>query len=635
MEKEFVDGITVDAERAKDLDDAFWVEKTENEYRLTISISDVSSLIPVGSLADEAASGRGQSMYTGTTMKTGMLDSHIARGKASLLPARRRNVISLKAVYSLDGDLLSYEFLEAVLVSRSRLSYELYDSIFEQCAGPFSDMVQSATHLARLLWSKRMRDAGKIEWDSAFDPEGNLRPSMSIGALGKTVVHEFMVTVNALSTELVCDAGWPMIFRNQGPRPGGPSGRFEIVCYGHGTNATTRYGQFSSPIRRYTDLVNQRILKALMASQLCPYDIDDLAEICARSNRTAQLADTQRRSEGEFDNKGTNKTAISSLCPIGFRRFMSFQTECTDDIRAEIQRRIVGGLMYHRDFADMLFGNNGFMTAEEKCDLINRLHISNEDFQRVWIEAVNIGLISDVCSRTERHSGLWTAVISCGEIVSTRTSRDPLDARMNALRDISIRVVNGNEGYDAIHSSPTPIVISDDKVKWHLGNLCRVMGWEHPIYDVVSKGTIQRPIYRCEAKVGLDTFVYESPFVHSSSIRGAEMAAANLSLAALQPYAKKVMMRSVKHRGVHLSCLTDRNAAERPMTAVMDFCHLYNIRKRIIWLQENPAPDVGYVCQIELNADGKSISAIGSGVSRIIAMENSARETIQSITASK
>ena len=175
--RSLVNGVTVDAAKARDLDDAFWVERRlDGGFRATVSIADVASLVPIGSLDDELAFRRGLTVYEPAQgdlppQKSAMLIPQIARGQASLLPGRDRPVVSHIADFSAAGELLGFALARATLRSKAKFSYDEFEAVLA-AQGELADMARLALELAGMLWRERIALAGQPEWGAAFRPRG-------------------------------------------------------------------------------------------------------------------------------------------------------------------------------------------------------------------------------------------------------------------------------------------------------------------------------------------------------------------------------------------------------------------------------------------------------------------------------
>lgn len=627
-----VQGLTVDAGRARELDDAFWVERTPGGFRLTVSIADVASLVPAGGLDDEIAMARGLSVYEPGAPKAAMFSPQIAQGLASLLPGRERPVVAVVAEFDAGGVLVSRMATRASLCSCAKLAYETFDEIFYDRGQALSPVVDASVALAAVLWRNRVAQAGLPDWETAFDAGGALRPNIAPGQLAQTVIHEFMVEVNALSTDIVRAAAMPMVYRNQGPRAGGPTGRYEIVCHGHAALGKAAYGQFSSPIRRFTDLVNQRVLCAAVEGARPPYDLGELAYVCAASNRATQRAEclSRKMHEGEGDAPRA-APPMERLDSTGFRNLLA-QAPALDEATArEVARRADDGLLTHSDVAWLLFGADSPADDSLRCDLLHRMSANAHEAARVWECAFNeqgLPMFEGLVQRAAAEGG-WVAAAAVGRHVGDAADPDPIRARGLAVLDLAARVCR--VAMPDVPLAPGPgLRMADMLCKAKLVALCRLMSWSGPEYRIEAQGAGARHHFRGTARIGVDDFDYETPLVHASTRKGAESAAATLALTALDPYADHLLRREAIAYGIDFGMLEGGEARDRPLAVLSDFCRRYRAEQRFVWLVERPTRS-RFECVLEVVAAGTVLRARGVGSSRPEAMEDGARGAMASI----
>jgi ribonuclease R len=114
--------VTIDGEDSRDFDDAVYVERKGDNWKLVVAIADVSHYVPVGSALDQEAWNRGTSVYFPAQVIP-MLPEEISNGLCSLNPQVDRLCMVCEAIIDNDGDVLSYEFKEGIMHSAARLTY--------------------------------------------------------------------------------------------------------------------------------------------------------------------------------------------------------------------------------------------------------------------------------------------------------------------------------------------------------------------------------------------------------------------------------------------------------------------------------------------------------------------------------
>ena len=200
--------VTIDGADAKDFDDAISVERSTDGYRVWVHIADVTHYVEPGSALDKQAAYRGNSVYLPGTVAP-MLPGHLSNDVCSLRPHTERAAVTVEMEVSREGETKRYEAFRSIIVSDSRLTYEAVDA-FLRGDGPLerAEMVNTAYELSRRL---RMRAArrGKLEL-------GGREPEYVIGEDGvptgagvrrstpaRELIEELMVLANESVAKLL------------------------------------------------------------------------------------------------------------------------------------------------------------------------------------------------------------------------------------------------------------------------------------------------------------------------------------------------------------------------------------------------------------------------------------------------
>lgn len=320
--------VTIDGETAKDFDDAVSIRQEGQNYRLWVSIADVSHYVKPGCALDRDAYLRGTSVYFPDRCIP-MLPERLSNGICSLNPHVDRLTMTAEMLFDKQGKMLESAFYPSIIKSCARLTYTLVKQIIVDqdaaiCAqnSLLVPMLMEMKELALMLMSMR-KLRGSIDFDL---PE----PEIIIGLTGQTegiiraernlahqLIEEFMLAANEAVATYVTAKEIPFLYRiHENPDPGKLQ-NFQEFIYGFGyefalvnervdpkeiqrllTQAEGRpeermlnyallrcmkqaryaadnlghfglaspcYCHFTSPIRRYPDLVVHRILKATLA----------------------------------------------------------------------------------------------------------------------------------------------------------------------------------------------------------------------------------------------------------------------------------------------------------------------------------------------------------------------------------
>jgi len=220
--------VTIDGETAKDFDDAICVVKTKKGFRLFVSIADVSHFVTPGSAIDQEAYKRGTSIYfPGRVIP--MLPEKLSNNLCSLVPDEDRFTVSAILDFDRGGTLLGKRFCRSIIRSRHRFTYTTVQKILvdkdpdlRRQHKPFLTELKWAGELATVLRTKR-KNRGSIDFNLP-EPEFTLTGSGEIAAIKRTertfahqIIEEFMLVANEAVAEIFSRQTGPAIFRVHEP----------------------------------------------------------------------------------------------------------------------------------------------------------------------------------------------------------------------------------------------------------------------------------------------------------------------------------------------------------------------------------------------------------------------------------
>ena len=307
--------ITIDPDDARDFDDAIDVEKIANEgWKLGVHIADVSAYVTPNSALDREARRRGNSVYLPDRVIP-MLPERLSNGVCSLNPGVDRLTFSAFIEFGKDGRLKNARFARSVIRSAKRLTYkEAFAILQSKPNGELSRQLHTAWELASLLRRKRF-EHGSLDLDFPevkvyVDSNGKpVRLERVENDESHQLIEEFMLAANEAVARELRHRSIPTVFRvHEDPDPeklgeyrefilsfgykvGDLSHRKEVQRFlasirskpeeqalkigllkslkraryaaqplGHYGLAKANYLHFTSPIRRYSDLVVHRTL---------------------------------------------------------------------------------------------------------------------------------------------------------------------------------------------------------------------------------------------------------------------------------------------------------------------------------------------------------------------------------------
>ncbi|MFO1283158.1 MAG: ribonuclease R [Burkholderiales bacterium] len=350
--------VTIDGETAKDFDDAVWCERKGKGFRLIVAIADVSHYVADGDAIDRDARERGTSVYFPRRVIP-MLPEALSNELCSLKPAVDRLAMVADIDIAATGAIRRYRFYEAVIHSRARLTYtEVWNWLSDPAAAAGDDRAAALMpHLRALeaLWralaSARAKrgaiDFETVELSLEFDARGKIErivPSPRNDA--HRLIEECMLAANVCAADLLAEAGHPALYRvHEGPTPekleqlkaflaasalalpGGENptaldyarlldairqrpdfallqtvllrslqqAQYRPDNVGHFGLAYEAYTHFTSPIRRYPDLLVHRAIKAALAGRRYQPAGAGWAELGVATSMTERRADDASR----------------------------------------------------------------------------------------------------------------------------------------------------------------------------------------------------------------------------------------------------------------------------------------------------------------------------------------------------
>lgn len=207
--------ITIDGEDAKDLDDAIYMESRANGYRLYVHIADVSHYVKPGTALWDSALDRSSSVYL-VDRVVPMLPKNISNGICSLHPHVDRLVMTCQMDIDFKGNVVDYHVYESVIQSKRRMSYNEVnsDKDLEEVQEMVSMMLECA---AKLKYNREQ--AGSIGFDSdeskfVVDNDGNILDIFrrETGE-AEEMIEMFMVLTNQMLAQLTRYQYIPTLYR--------------------------------------------------------------------------------------------------------------------------------------------------------------------------------------------------------------------------------------------------------------------------------------------------------------------------------------------------------------------------------------------------------------------------------------
>ena len=383
--------VTIDGSDAKDFDDAVYCEPRENGWRLWVAIADVSFYVEPDTALDQEARTRGTSVYFPERVIP-MLPEALSNELCSLKPDVDRLCMVCEMFINQSGELKSYKFYDAVMRSSARLTYDevqrlLYEKDKETRA-QLEHLLQDLENLQAVYNSLRRqrKKRGAIDFDTKetlfeFDKDKKIKAILPRERFqAHMIIEECMIVANVAAAKFITRKKLPTLFRvHEEPTTGKlrdmrefleslgvgfskakkpkPSDYMAVIkkvsqrkdkhiiemmllrsmaqavyspdSIGHFGLALSLYAHFTSPIRRYPDLIIHRTIRHLLTGEnkvsfpLSQNDLVLLGEHCSMCERRADDAtrdvDAWLKCEFMLDKIGKEfDGVITSVTAFGF-----------------------------------------------------------------------------------------------------------------------------------------------------------------------------------------------------------------------------------------------------------------------------------------------------------------------------
>lgn len=361
--------VTIDGIDAKDFDDAVFAEKTDEGFHLIVAIADVAYYVRNGTALDDEAKLRGNSTYFPDRVVP-MLPEALSNDLCSLRPNEPRACLAMHMWIDRAGKLIRHKIVRGLMQSKARLTYEQVQHMQDTASGDLLPIIKPLYEAFKILDDAR-RKRGALELDLperkvVLDDEGRMIGVKQRERLeSHKLIEEFMVLANVAAAQALEARKAPCVYRVH-DRPSSdklesarefiesfglslPKGQVtqpaqlntiliqanklpyshlisDVVLrtqsqaqyspenIGHFGLALAKYAHFTSPIRRYADLIVHRSL--ISAYNLGPGGIDE-GEIAQLEETCIHISATERTSMEAERSAVTRFTASFLSSKIG------------------------------------------------------------------------------------------------------------------------------------------------------------------------------------------------------------------------------------------------------------------------------------------------------------------------------
>lgn len=430
--------ITIDGDDSRDFDDAVYCERNGDGFDLFVAIADVSHYVVKGTKLDEEALSRATSVYFPNTVIP-MLPFLLSNGLCSLNPKEERYALTVKMHISKNGTLKDYVFMNSIIESKERMTYNNVGKILEDkdelVIQRYSHIYQDILNLHSVyeVLRKNRENRGALDFDKkeskiTFNDDNSIKDVYFYERnVSHKVIEECMLAANVCAAKLLDDKKVPALFRvHEEPKDEklnalkeflktlglGLKGQekekvtphhykrllektseradFDLIQMtvlrsmaqakyqpdnnGHFGLAYESYTHFTSPIRRYPDLLVHRAIKSLIFDNIAhsniqqpvghtaiqkelsyPYTLSEMIELGEHCSMAERRADDASRDVYDALKCHFLKDHISET----FEGRISYINKSA--VFIELSRFLMEGVIYYADLPEY------FIYTEEKA----------------------------------------------------------------------------------------------------------------------------------------------------------------------------------------------------------------------------------------------------------------------------
>ena len=349
-----LDFITIDGEDAKDFDDAVYCEQHENNWKLYVAIADVAHFVENNSNIDKEAKKRGTSVYFPGYVVP-MLPEILSNNLCSLRPGEDKFTIVAEILIGNDGEIQSYKFYNALISSSARLTYNQVDKFLKnKSVIKDKNVIKNINNLFRLykILKKSREKRHAVNFDTqefSFVISKNNEITgikNNIRLESQKLIEECMIAANVASSLFIKKNKFNTLYRVHDEPTiekiedasislrnlGYNLNKTKVVNteeinkiidlsrknlddhlvtsiilramaraeytpknIGHFGLSLKSYNHFTSPIRRYPDLIVHRIIKNIIEKKESQYDFNNLENIGSLSSENERNAESAER----------------------------------------------------------------------------------------------------------------------------------------------------------------------------------------------------------------------------------------------------------------------------------------------------------------------------------------------------
>ncbi|QUY40388.1 RNB domain-containing ribonuclease [Acaryochloris marina] len=546
-----VHGITIDGPTSRDLDDAIWIEPTDSGAVFSIHIADVSELIEIDSSLDQVAIERTTTRYF-SKGNAPMLPRPLSEDKLSLLECQKRPTLTIQVTLDAKAQIMDMEIFESWLTSQKRFTYA--EASQPDAHPAFQKTLEMAHQWALHLYRNRLTSGAIGATQTAQGQWLTEEGSLVQGERHRShiLIQEFMILANRAVAQWLAAQDIPALYRNHTARAIAPDretmnqtlltlgsnaairqrlyswmnrAEYGPALIGHFALNLPAYCHFTSPIRRLADLINHRIVKAVLKQKEVPYTVPDLEQL---GQHIAQVRREDEKETSEYFKAVHQKVyqdqlqtpeELGRLSSKEFTRLVKYAAENQDFERlhselvsrlesekltvqdlyllmfqgsdSELQQQVIQHLTHHvQDAASVI---SVASSQEKDWEEFEYIEVGDSTPFTVWLEVKQSGeslttVHPAVHSRKQyaRHQAclLWleaylgSSLFHPKERVQPPVPEPQLSSKSSSSSKVSLS--------KAIHAALVKPLSGGQNFVGMLMDVCQRLRWENPEYEMDS-----------------------------------------------------------------------------------------------------------------------------------------------------
>ena len=659
-----VTGFAIDGPYSKDLDDAILLRKEGNGYVVVVSIADVSHTVIRDSDIDLRAKDLAFTRYFAQGNRP-MLPRRLSEDLLSLLPKSDRDVVVFEIRLNDVFEVTDVKIELGRFRAPHRFTHKQVDEILENKNHARHSEWMMYYKFAESLLNRRRTSGAMVIYDLSVglytNEEGQvLKKAPGLYFRPQVIVQEFMILVNQKATEYLTNAGVPLLYRNHalliandgeenilrklyGSAAEGLTAealtelnarmrtlvgraRYEASCKGHVGLNLPAYAHWTSPIRRYADLVNHRQLAAWLRKLPYPYAIEDIASvghhINAKTDEAKTIVSSIHRTNTVEEIRNAHEDELLKLGAGHFSLFIQLLAEgellLTEMRAGVIQTKIRENALSLVDQVRILFTDASYEVLWRRVqeDVLQAMAVNPVSPQTMLdLARTQLEWVSSV-----RHTQVRDGVFSA-EITITRGARSytsalcegagKTDAEIRAFVDLLRNVTSIHVALPEGKKMPS----DPSNYKGRLLELCQQSHWPMPTFTHSQSGPANQPLFACVVELQrLGTEPLATKPSSASTKKGAESAASKAMLELLGVKDQNPATPSVGDKAAKRAATND-DWRLNPISALQEYCQ----KRGCVYPAyverssgDNRAPTFTTTCTVTIDGVQHSFEAQGS-----------------------